>query len=81
MNFIQAYNNDSDRKRKSGILFEAQESLFTEFTRLDGKNMKGHGLGFSIVKRIIEKLKGQVGVESEVGRGSTFYFTCRCINF
>lgn len=35
----------------------------------------GHGLGLSIVLHIVEKLGGQVGVESELGKGSLFFFT------
>jgi signal transduction histidine kinase len=52
-----------------------QARLFTPFTRLDQVPVKGHGLGLSIVQRIIEKLGGEVGVESEPGQGSTFFFT------
>ncbi len=49
--------------------------LFAEFTRMDQARAQGHGLGLSIVKRIVEKLDGRVGVESQPGRGSLFYFT------
>ncbi len=50
--------------------------LFSKFTRLDPIRAEGHGLGLSIVKRIIEKLNGEVGVESAniPGEGSLFYF-------
>jgi signal transduction histidine kinase len=50
--------------------------LFHKFTRLNTLRIEGHGLGLSIVKRIIEKLNGEVGVESEniPGKGSVFYF-------
>lgn len=50
--------------------------LFNKFTRLDALRVEGHGLGLSIVKRIIEKLNGEVGVESEniPGKGCMFYF-------
>jgi signal transduction histidine kinase len=58
-----------------GLKPEEQSRLFTPFTRLDQVRAKGHGLGLSIVQRIVRKLGGQVGVESEVGRGSTFSFT------
>jgi len=59
----------------SGITAKDQNSLFTRFTPFDQYRKKGHGLGLSIVQRIIEKLGGQVGVESTLGKGSTFNFT------
>jgi two-component system sensor histidine kinase/response regulator len=60
-----------------GLAPEDQARLFTPFTRLDQARAKGHGLGLSIVRRIVEKLGGQVGVESDgmAGQGSTFFFT------
>ena len=58
----------------AGLSLKEQAVLFTEFTRLDKLRAKGHGLGLSIVQRIMEKLNGRVGIESEVGQGSTFYF-------
>lgn len=65
------------RDNGDGISVEDRASLFTEFTRLTEVHAKGHGLGLSIVKRIVERLGGQVGVESEgvPGGGSEFYFT------
>ena len=58
-----------------GLTPEEQARLFIPFTRLDQVRAKGHGLGLSIARRIVEKLDGQVGVESEVGQGSVFSFT------
>jgi signal transduction histidine kinase len=58
-----------------GLALEDQTRLFTPFTRLDRVRARGHGLGPSIVRRIVEKLGGQVGVESQPGQGSTFFFT------
>ena len=60
-----------------GLAPEEQAILFTEFTRLSQTQIKGHGLGLSIVQRIMDKLGGQAGVESEPGRGSRFFFTLR----
>ena len=58
-----------------GISPEEQTQLFNQFTRLDQVRAEGHGLGLSIVARVIEKLNGEVGVESFPGQGSTFFFT------
>jgi PAS domain S-box-containing protein len=63
------------RDNGPGITPEDQSRLFTQFRRLDRVRAGGHGLGLSIVRRIVEKLGGQVGVESQVGCGSTFSFT------
>ncbi len=63
------------RDNGSGLSKEAQAKLFTPFTQLTQARANGHGLGLSIVRRIVEKLEGQVGMTSEVGQGSTFYFT------
>ncbi|MBN2001760.1 MAG: GAF domain-containing protein [Anaerolineae bacterium] len=63
------------RDNGMGLTPEEQARLFTLFTRLDAIRVKGHGLGLSIVSRIAERLGGTVGVESEVGKGSTFWFT------
>ncbi len=54
-----------------------QEKLFIKFTRLHTTRVQGTGLGLSIVKRIVEKLGGEVGIFSNAipGEGCLFYFT------
>jgi two-component system sensor histidine kinase/response regulator len=62
------------RDNGPGLTQAEQRRLFTPFTRLDQARARGHGLGLSIVRRIVEKLGGEVGVESQVGQGSVFTF-------
>lgn len=59
-----------------GVSPEDQDRLFRPFIRLAQARATGHGLGLSVVQRIVERLGGQVGVESNgvSGQGSLFYF-------
>ena len=57
----------------SGIPKEQQSAVFERFVKLN-EFVQGTGLGLSICKAIIEKCGGQIGVDSEPGRGSTFWF-------
>jgi two-component system sensor histidine kinase/response regulator len=70
------------RDNGAGLTPEEQVRLFTPFTRLDQVRARGHGLGLSIVRRIVEKLGGEVGVASEgvPGQGSVFSFTLPAVN-
>jgi len=61
-----------------GISREEQGNLFNEFAKAGSVTTGGEkstGLGLAIVKKIIEAHKGHVGIDSEPGKGSTFYFT------
>ncbi len=63
------------RDNGPGLTAEEAVRLFTPFTRLQPTRAAGHGLGLTIVRRIVERLGGRVGVESQAGQGSTFWFT------
>jgi signal transduction histidine kinase len=49
--------------------------IFDEFYQVEGGKYGGTGLGLAITKRLIEEHDGNIWVESQLGKGSTFYFT------
>jgi two-component system sensor histidine kinase/response regulator len=63
------------RDNGPGIPPEARTQLFTQGNPLRRLSVSGQGLGLPLVHNIVEKLGGEVGVESETGRGSLFFFT------
>ena len=58
-----------------GIAPESRADLFLPFTRLGAENseIEGTGIGLTVTKRLLEFMGGAIGLESEVGRGSTFW--------
>lgn len=73
-------------QRGPSILFEIKDTgvgipedkihmIFNEFYQVEGSRHGGSGLGLAIVKRLVEEHGGMIWVESQLGRGSTFYFT------
>ncbi|MCG6187234.1 response regulator [Maribellus maritimus] len=72
-NFLEFYVNDTG----VGVQKDRQEAIFERFVQADvsiSRPYEGVGLGLSIAKAYVEMLHGTIGIESEEGKGSHFYF-------
>ena len=65
------------RVKDNGLGFHPKEidHIFNMFTRLHGREISGSGIGLAACKKIVELHGGKIGAESQIGKGSTFYFS------
>ena len=59
-----------------GIPESEKQRIFEAFTQISGQSIKkygGTGLGLSITRKLVEMMNGKISVESEAGKGSSFY--------
>ena len=67
--------------RGLGIAEEEQQRLFEAFSQVDESNTRQHsdtGLVLAISQQFVLGMGGQIGVESQLGQGPTFWFNCHC---
>jgi signal transduction histidine kinase len=69
-NYLEVYTIDTG----IGISPEKLDTIFNRFVKAND-NIQGTGLGLSISKMLVEKMGGQISVESQLGKGTTFKFT------
>lgn len=70
----------SVRDQGKGLTSAQQNDLFKPFSQTDSSNSReqgGTGLGLAICKGLVERMNGEIGVESQIDEGSTFWFTAR----
>jgi PAS domain S-box-containing protein len=65
----------SVRDNGVGIAEQYHKQIFGVFKRLHGSEMDGTGMGLAVCRRIVERYRGRIWVESKEGEGSTFRFT------
>ncbi len=82
---IRCIGGDTDRPRIRteisdtgiGIPADSMDKLFTSFTQVDASTSRrfgGTGLGLAICRKIVQAMDGEIGVDSQPGKGSTFWF-------
>ena len=74
INQTDSWVNFSVTDQGKGIEKRYKDKIFDKYFQIPGSNKSGTGLGLAISKEFIEAQNGNIGVESEIGMGSTFYF-------